>query len=420
MKSKQILAVNRYFFPDDSATSRFLTDLAPALVAEGWSVRVLASRRQLERPEVLLKGRDSLAGVQIRRIWSTNWGRRALVARAVDYLTFYFALVVVMFGEIRRGSLVIAMTDPPMLGTVVSFIASLKQARVIHWHQDLYPEVAARLGVLSPQSWLYKGLLRARNWALRRARANVVLGDLMANHVQTAEPRASRVTLIPNWFEDMPPPRPEGAANSYRQRLGIGPNGVVVSYAGNFGRAHDFDALVQAAVALRDRKDLSFLMIGSGARYEPLRQQVAEAGLPGWHFLPYQPREQAPEFLAAGDIHLIFLDPRVEGLIVPSKLYGIMAAGRPVVFCGAPDSEVATLLRKHDCGIAVSNAAELTAAMRRLADEPQLRVKLGNNARAAFDREYARRSALERWSVLVSGLATDGAADPAPRLKETA
>ena len=408
---RRLFFVNRYYWPDESATAQMLTDLAEALAKEPgiggkvfppYDVTVITSRQRLDDPHALLPARESRKGVEIYRLWTSRFGRQNLLGRACDYLSFYFSAALMVLGKVQRGDTVVAKTDPPLLGAVLAPFVWLKYARLLNWWQDVYPEIAVRLGVLRERGVFTRLLTSLRNASLRRAAHNVVVGDRMRQYLADTEPGNAPFTVIPNWCADLsftPTPAP---GNSYRRELGLAGK-VVFAYSGNLGRAHAFEPLLQAAERLRARTDLHFLIIGGGAQRDAVQRDAQTRGLTNWSFLPYQPREKLADSLGAADVHLVTLDPAMEGLIVPSKLYGILAAGRPVLFIGAPDGEVARVIEQHGCGLTAppDQPGKLEEIILRLAANPDVRRDLGARARAAFESEYTLPHAVRRWEQLL-------------------
>jgi glycosyltransferase involved in cell wall biosynthesis len=399
-----LVFVNRYYRPDESATSQMLTDLAEQLVARGITVRIICSRQLYEDPEAPLPHSEVLNGVQIRRVWTSRFGRRSLAGRACDYTSFYVSAAIAMFRMLTPGDIVIAKTDPPMISVVAGWVAYLRGAILVNWLQDVFPEVAAKLSALAIPGWLYRPLLAARNHSLRRARVNIVLGERMAQHVARLAP-GERVRVVENWADGaLIKPRLPGASR-LRTQLGL-EGSFVVGYSGNLGRAHEYATMLDAASQLASVPHIVFLFIGGGAKFVELRRQVEERGLRNFRFLPYQPRAQLADSLAAADVHLACLLPELEGLIVPSKAYGVLAAARPLISIGDLEGELARLVRTNQCGAAVScgdGSALATQVLRLQADRAECSA-MGQRARAAFERQYSLESAVRRWSDLLGSL----------------
>jgi glycosyltransferase involved in cell wall biosynthesis len=368
----QVVFVNRYFYPDHSATSQMLADLAFHLAARGWDVGVITSRLRYDDASARLIGRENVRGVDVRRIATTRFGRGSLLGRACDYLTFYLSAFVAIRRE--RKSLIVAMTDPPLL----SIVAALAAPRVVNWVQDLFPEIAQRLAVRVPRF-----INRIRDWSLRDARVNVALGEAMARMI------GENAIVQHNWAgSDL------GPAESLPHTQ------FVVGYSGNLGRAHEFETMLAAAKAL---PNVRFDVAGGGAQL----QHVRAAAPSNVTFRDYAPREQLGESLAAADVHLVSLRPEVEGLIVPSKFYGILAVARPVIFIGAPDGELARLVRETGCGFAVEpgDSAGLVAAIEELAQDRAHAVELGRRGRALYDARFAPEIAFANWERILTDAA---------------
>ena len=407
MPRPRLLFVNRFYYPDHSATAQILTDLAEALAARGWDVGVIASRLRYDDPAALLPAHDTHAGVGIRRIWSSRFGRAGLAGRAVDYLSFYVTAFFAILATARRGDIVIAKTDPPLLSVVASVAARLRGATLVNWLQDLYPEVAAELGVGAMRGPLGRLLRGRRNASLRRARLNIAIGERMAERIAAEGVPAERIAVMPNWSDEAAIRPIARAAVALRDEWGLG-DAFVVGYSGNLGRAHEFETLLGAARLLAHRDDIVFLMIGGGHESARLAARVADEGLADrFRFRPYQPRERLSESLGAADVHWLSLRPEMEGLIVPSKFYGIAAAGRPVIAITDLDGEIARIVRREDCGMAIApgDAPGLAAAIEDLAGDPARVAAMGGAARAVIEREFGRVDAFERWDRLFSGLA---------------
>jgi glycosyltransferase involved in cell wall biosynthesis len=395
---QQFVFVNRYYRPDQSATSQMLTDLAQGLGARRMAVHVLCSRQLYDDPNVRLVPDELLQGVHVHRVRTTRFGRHRLLGRAVDYVSFYASCAFTLVGLLHRGDVLIAKTDPPLLSILVAPIARLKGATLVNWQQDVFPEVASHLGSNPLPPWLDRCLRRLRDSSLRSARINVLIGSRMREYFISRGIAAEKLCVIENWADDQAiVPKPT-EASELRRRLGFRDK-FVVCYSGNLGRAHEYETMLAAAEALRLESVFVFLIIGGGAKTESLKQAVASRKLDNFRFLPYQPRESLADSLAAADVHLVSLLPVLEGLIVPSKLYGILAAGRPVVFIGDPDGDTARVVRGAQCGsvVGMHAAHELAAALRELNTQPALRDAMGMRARQVFSEKYAVTRAIERW-----------------------
>ncbi len=397
VRRPRILFVNRYYRPDQSATSQLLTDLAEAMAARGHDVHVLCSRQLYGEAASKLPPRELLGGVQVHRLAATRFGRGRLAGRALDYASFYAAGALRLLRLLRAGDVAVVKTDPPLLSLVAAPIARLRGAAFLTWQQDVFPEAATELGA-NPLPPVIDRLLRGlRDASMRAARVNVLISESMRAHfVARGLPRA-KLTVIDNWADAAITPKPP-AASALRARLGLQDH-FVVGYSGNLGRAHEYATLLGAAAALAPDRSFAFLMIGGGAKMRPLQEAVRARGLGNFRFLPYQPRGELGDSLAAADVHLAILMPALEGLILPSKLYGILAAGRPVVFIGDRGGGVAGIVRGAHCGhvVDIGDAAGLAAVLRRMRGDASGLAAMGAAARAAYTARYSADVAVSKW-----------------------
>ncbi|GAC1453468.1 MAG: glycosyltransferase family 4 protein [Steroidobacteraceae bacterium] len=414
----RVLFVNRYYAPDISATSQMLTDLAQALARAGMQVAVICGDQLYESPAARLPVREQRRGVSVHRLPSTRFGRQRLSGRALDYLTFYVAATRTLLRLARNCDVMVMKTDPPLMSLIGWLVAARRGVVCVNWLQDVFPEVASRLG-LSPLPRPLEALLRVlRDRSLAAADANVVLGARMQQYLVARGIPAARLCVGENWADEAAVAALPPSQSALRRRLGL-TDRFVVGSSGNLGRAHDADTLLAAAQALRADPATVFLMIGGGANMRQLEARARASKLTQVRFLPYQPQAALADSLAAGDVHLVTLLPQLEGLIVPSKLYGILAAGRPKGFVGDPGGEVAHVLRASGAGLTMAgaDAPGLVTALCALRDDPAERERMGRRARALFEERYTLRAAVERWERLLTRLAASpersGAAPPA-------
>lgn len=382
-----------------------LSDLAFGLAEGGAQVTVITSRLCYDDSHKKLAPQESIAGVDIRRVWTTRFGRSRLNLRAIDYLTFHISTVWTLLRIAARGDIVIAMTDPPMLSIIAAPIARLRGAHLVNWLQDLFPEVAEALyagGKLSGA--LFRCLRNLRNLSLRYADMNVSIGELMAERLLNAGVPSPKICVLPNWADCQALGPIARIDNPLRAEWDLADH-FVVGYSGNLGRAHEFETLL-AAIQMIERDNVRlegpsvrWLFIGGGHAFECVKEEVANRGLRSVVFRPYQPRHLLSQSLSVADVHIVTLRPELEGLIVPSKFYGIAAVGRPVLFIGARGGEIDRLTKRHSCGVSIANgdAATLADAVRDLARDPRRLLKMGECARWSCENLYTKSLAIDAW-----------------------
>jgi len=409
----RLVLVNRYFYPDCSATAQLLTDLVEALDRRGCPMVVLTGRQRYDDPASLLPARDRFGGAEVRRLRTTRFGRASLPGRALDYASFYAAALLALLRTARRGDVLLVETDPPLISTVAWLAARLKGARLVNWCQDLFPETAAALGVGFARGQSGRLLRALRNRSLQGAALNVVLSRGMALRLRAEGVPEARIRVIHNWADGarIRPLAPEH--NPLRHDWDLAGR-FVLGYSGNLGRVHDAHALVALMAALEDEPDLLTLFIGAGNGYRELRDLFAGHGIANVRFRPYQPREHLGWSLTVPDLHLVSLKPACEGLVMPSKLYGILAAGRPIAFIGDPEGDAARLVREADAGLiaAPGNIAGLAEAIRALRADPARLAELGANARRAYEHRFSKDASLDAWLGHLAALGAPCAAAP--------
>ncbi|MDX2156959.1 MAG: glycosyltransferase family 4 protein [Hyphomicrobiaceae bacterium] len=405
--------VNRYFFPDHSATSQILSGVVFDLAERGYDVRVTTGYQLYENASAQLPRHETIRGVDVTRVATTRFGRTSLAGRLFDYLTFYVAAATHLLLTLRRGDIVIAKTDPPLLSLLIVPVAKLKGAICVNWLQDVFPEVATAVNLGGrPMRLLARPLKALRNLSLRAADQNVAIGEVMVDRFAGQGMDRARFTVIPNWADpDVIPAHPPGASE-LRREWGL-EDRFVVAYSGNLGRVHEVDTIIDALENLnRSRPSIaaanriSFLFIGSGAQRRFLEREVARRQLENVVIKPYQPQERLADALAVADVHLVSLKPDLEGYVVPSKVYGVMAAGRPTLFVGAPHGEVARLIARHKCGVTIAAGASgrLANTILDLSQRPELCEEMGAAARKAFAASYTKRASSLSWHSMISEL----------------
>jgi glycosyltransferase involved in cell wall biosynthesis len=340
---RSILFINRVYPPMNGATGDMLRGLAEGLAEKGWEVSVLATAEPGE-PAKSVRNR-----VRILRAGGL-FSRRNVILRALSYFLMIPSLLTRAL-LLPRTDFVVTMTDPPMLAAVGPAIAFFKRNRVIHWAQDLYPEVAEELGVLPRGNVLTNLLRRISTAALLHADAVVAIGRCMASRFVARGISYAKIFIIPNWAPPMH--SLERADNPFRKAHQL-EGAFVVAYSGNMGLAHEFDSILDAAEMLRDRS-VVFLFIGDGPRKKSVEGEAMRRSLSNVRFLPSQPASKLSESLSAADAHIVTMRPNLCGLVVPSKVYGVLAAGRPCLFVGPKDSEAARLILETGAGSVIES-----------------------------------------------------------------
>lgn len=401
----RVVLANRYFYPDQSATSRMVTSLAHQLVAEGIETIVLASRSYHEKGKSRLPARETISGIDVHRLWTSGFGRKNLLGRGVDYATFHLAAATWFATHARKDDICVVCTDPPLLSVSAILPIRLRRAHLVNWVMDLFPETAIELGLLKNKTLSGQLSLALRNWSMRQSALTICPIERMANFLSAQGIPADNLAVVHHWADknEIVPVHPQ--ENALRQAWGLGDK-FVIGYSGNFGRAHEFQTVLDAAEQLKARSDIVFLMIGEGQQRRHVEDEARRRGLSNIVMKPFQPVSQLSESLGAADVHLVSLKPELEHCIVPSKFYGVLAAARPTIFIGDPEGEIATVIRDFHCGVSLcpGEVEMLVSAIMLLRNSQLSRKMMGNNARYLMETAYSREFGAAVWQSAVGRL----------------
>jgi glycosyltransferase involved in cell wall biosynthesis len=398
----KIVLVNRYFFPDQSATSRVISSIAFSLAQRGFQVVAVASREIHNQPGSYLSADETINGVQVKRLASARHGRRGLVRRSADYVLFHVLAFLWLLRNVSAADIAVVCTDPPLLSVTSSIAIRLRKAVMVNWIMDLFPETAIELGFFKRWPWMGQWVARLRDRSLGSPGIAVCPTGRMAEYLRHQGVPRNRLAVM-HHCSDAEEIYPVSAdINSLRARWGLRDT-FVIGYSGNFGRAHEFSTIIGAAERLKHRSDIRFLLIGGGHQHAAVMESARSRDLDNVIFKPLQPVSDLAESLCVADVHLISLRPELEHCIIPSKFYGILAAGRPSIFIGDPDGEVPRALAAHACGQSIMIGADgaLATLIEELRDNPHTCTRMGEAARRLMVAEYSRDQAADAWCALI-------------------
>ena len=407
-----VLLVNQAYAPDIAATAQISEDLCRYLVKQGHKVKVIASRSIYGQSGAALPRRENRGGVEVLRVGTSLFGKRGLALRLVDFGLFYIAatwaalrtrLAAEPGVHPRRPDVVITLTTPPFIGVVGGMMRRFRGCRHVYWAMDLYPDVLTAAGVMREGALITRVLEGINHRCMSRADRVVVLGRCMQQRVLDQGVAAEKIATIGIWPVNTPERGVEPEDSPYRAEWGLTGKRVVM-YSGNFGLAHDVDTILQAMLQLRDRDDLRFVFVGGGKRIPQVKAFVAEHGLTHVMFQPYQPRERLNDLLGCADVHLVSQSDAFTGVVVPSKLLGIMCAARGSLFVGPAVAEVGQIIRETDAGrvVELGDSEALAAALVEIAEDPALARRWGNHARVAVEQEHSALLRCRQWEALIA------------------
>ena len=396
----RFLFINQYYAPDYAATAQQLADLCEKLASLGHEVHVLTSRaiydgRQLELPE-----EEVLNGVHVHRVGLASTGRERIRQRLMGYLSFY----VKAFAKINflpKPDVVVTLTTPPMISLLGTWLRLVKKTRFVYWVMDVYPDIAIHAGVLKrmgPTRTVWSALGRLSYLTANRV---IVLGEDMKSVIGRKGNNAHKTDVINSWSsgkEVFPVPAEE---NSFRQQH-LKADAFCLMYSGNAGTCHAFEGTIAGIKSLAGDSSVHFSFVGGGKQIPRLKEELGSQK-ENVAFLPYQDRKDLALSLSAPDAHLITLQPRYDGLLVPSKMFGIMAAGRAVLFAGSEQNEIARIIRAAKCGLVIppDDGAAFAEAVRWMAQNRDEVRQMGERGRAYFEQNFDTEILTTRFAMLL-------------------
>jgi glycosyltransferase involved in cell wall biosynthesis len=394
------LILYHFYCPDDVVSAALYSDLAEDLVALGWDVEVRPSNRPCHAGREVYGRCDDHNGVAIRRIWRPPWPQHRLFARLANTVWMVAAW---SFAAFRHSPDILIVGSDPVLSVAVALTWRIirPRTRIVHWCFDLYPEAAVADGLVRHGGFTHRLFRRLAAASYRRCDSLIDIGSCMRERLSTYPSRAHRLTITP--WALVEPATPPAADPAEREAL-FGNAALGVLYSGTFGRAHSCGELLALARALED-SSVRFAFSVRGNRESTLRAAAAETA-PGVAFVPFAPAAQIDRRLAAADIHAVSLHPEWTGLVVPSKFFGALAAGRPVLFAGSPDSAIARWIEEYGLGWVLTprGIAPVAAQLRVLAADPARLADLQRHCHRVYHERFSRRRSMAAWNAELRAL----------------
>ncbi len=422
----RVLILNQVFWPDVAATAQHAFDLAKYLQSNGEQVTAIASRSIYGQVGSVLPSSETVDGIQVYRITSAIFGKKGIASRAFDFLSFNLACLVKAL-TLPRHDVVICLTTPPFIALVGLILRWTKGSKFVFWTMDLYPDVPVAAGIMQRRSLTHRIFDHLDRFCLRHADRVVTLGRCMTERVVAKGINPSKVIMINPWSDEIEVPhilarrfeptvdalaitrgsatgvRPTAVGhNPFRDEWGIGDR-FVIEYSGNCGVGHDISAVCKAMLALREDDDIRWVFVGGGVTRPKIEEFVERHGIRNVVMKPYQSRDRLGTLLSLGDVHLVLVANGFDGLLLPSKFYGVLAAGRPAIYIGPASSEVARVITEQDCGYVIGNGDDraLVAAVQELQKEGILAMSMGMRGRRALEHCYSQRLGCEQWRCVL-------------------
>jgi len=375
------LFINQFFWPDTAATGQLLTDVTRGMDLKVHTVTVLCGTSDYGAVDEA----SSPPGVKIVRTSGVAFSR-GRIGRVVSYAAFFVSAAVLSVRE-PKPALVLTLTTPPLISLLGTLLKMLRGSRHFIWEMDVYPDIAVDLDVLKPRSVVTRLIGAASDFSRKRADGIIALGDDMKARLVSRGIPEHKILVAENWAdgcEIRPAPFEDGP--------------LVVHYSGTFGLAHEEQTIIEAMRQLRDDHRFRFVFAGGGARRQRLEDFCRAEGIRTAEFRPYAKRSELARSFVEGHVGLVTQIPETIGAVVPSKTYGIMAAGRPVLYVGPEGATPARVLERHACGwrIEPGDAVGIVRLLERLEQNRNLLREAGARARFAFEKYYDRSIGVAR------------------------
>jgi colanic acid biosynthesis glycosyl transferase WcaI len=394
----RVLLINQFYPPDVAPTGRYLHELAQALAAAGHRVTVVTSRRAYGGGGDYA-AHEWLDGVEVVRLAGFGFGRASYAGKLLDYVGYYGRLAL-QLARHARPELIVALTTPPFVGLLARLAANARGARHAHWIMDVYPDVMKAHGMIDGVA--YVALQRVARASLSGASMIIALGPSMVDKLRGYADRDARIEAVPLWAPPELAPWPAHTAVPLRAARGWSPDRLVLMYSGNMGLGHRFEEFLAAAERLGARGP-HWVFAGTGRSRPQVEAFAAAHPQASIELLPYAPEAQLREHLCSADVHLVSLDARWAGSIFPSKLQASFALGKPVIFVGTTEQDMARWVRESGGGWVVheDDVDGLIDAIAQAGDAHE-RARRGALAHAYAARELHRGTNLGRLVHLLT------------------
>jgi glycosyltransferase involved in cell wall biosynthesis len=397
--------INQFYPPDYAATGQLIQELATQLVELGLDVRIFTGQPGYAFAKASAPALEQSERLQIKRSRTTRFWSKRIRGKTLNGLLFFFRAGLHLIKAGWRGDVLLLTSAPPFL-PILGYLAHLCfGVSYICLIYDLYPDVAVALNVVTPKHWLARLWDTFNHQIWQQSSGIIVLSSTMKDRAIAKFPElADKISVIHNWADPnwiRPLPKSE---NWFARKHGLADHFTVL-YSGNLGRCHEMDTILDAAEKLQN-EPIQFVFIGDGAKRISCLEKVQQLGLKNCIFLPYQEKHVLPYSLTASDVSLVSIAKDLEGLVVPSKLYGILASGRPVAAICEPHSYLCQLFQDANCGstFVQGDSEGLARFLRFLSLNPKQAEEMGRSGRRYLKSHFTPETIAQQYlQVLQSG-----------------
>lgn len=390
-----ILIFNRSFSPDIEATGQLLGELCEDLISFRHDITVICGK-----PYHTDNKKYSLEKVNVLRVWGTAFPKHILFFRLVN-LGFYFLFSFFTAFFVKRPDVIIAQTDPPLSCLLGLFFSRWYKAKFIYTVKDMHPDIGILTGKL--KNPLLNFILEKSNMiSYQKADKIVCIGKDMKERILKKGINDTKIEVVNDWIDIKEIYPIENNKNPFLEKNGL-KNKFIVMYSGNLGLTQGLEKVIDIASHFKEKDELKFVFIGEGANKSNLQNKAKSLNLNNVVFLPYQPKDELKYSLSAANLHLITMEKGLSGVMVPSKIYGILASGRPFIGCVDSDSEIAYIANKYNCGFIINpeDKNEMTARINWCLNNRSNLEGMNKNSRKAAEEKYNRKTSTSRFNEIL-------------------
>jgi glycosyltransferase involved in cell wall biosynthesis len=409
-KEKGLMILSQYFHPDLAATGQLLTELAEDIISYGYNIKVLTAKPSYYKNKEKYLKEEIYRGIEIYRVSATKFDKNMMIGRLCNFLSYLISVFSKLLFSKNKYPLLI-VSNPPFLPLLGFLLKKVKNRRYIYLVHDIYPDIAIQLGYLKKNSIIVKIWNQIHYHVLKKAEKIIVLGDFMAEKFKEKYPDLdnNKIKIIHNWADEKKIFPIKKEENWFVKKYHLS-NKIVILYSGNIGLFQDLKSIIKTAERLKNDDDILFLFIGNGGGLKELKRIVKKNNLTNVKFLPYQLKKDLSYSLSSADISIVTMEKGIEGLAVPSKLYGILASGRAVLGLVGKNCEVAEIIEDAKCGFRIDqgDVNKLVEQIKYIYNNPQALENMGKNSRQYFEKHFTRSKMTKKYYEVLEKVSIEG------------
>ena len=399
-----LIFFTQLYHPDITTTAIIMTDLAEDLASYGQKIEIVCAQPTYQIKENSPK-KEFRNNVSVKRVRTFLFDKNKILGRILNGTSCFFSMLIHVFST-NKNSLLVFNTNPALLPFLGFIIKKIRNQRYLVFVHDLWPELPANTAMIKKGGFLYKIIDFLMISSFMHASGVIAISNKMKERIVYKVPeKKNNIYVIHNWADtDRIFPVEKGKIGLLEDlRLS---NKKIVLYSGNLGRYQPLEVMIGAANELKDRKDILFLFIGNGGKKLKIANMVKNMKLDNVKFLPFQSLDRLSESLSMADVSLMGIYPENEGVIMPSKLYSLLAVGKPIICVSDPNSEVAHLLYRSGAGIqsSVSDPKELAGKILAMIEDPKKAMEMGQSGREYFLEHFERKIITKQWNIILNKL----------------